>query len=252
MSIETFAAIYDRAAVRKGGEESLEARLDEPLTSQQLQEIGDDRFLAAFTKKVFQSGFVWRVVEQKWPAFEECFFQFDVAKVLLMPDEMLERKATNPEIIRNFNKVKTIRENAIMIDAVRNQMVDEINNPADGGSGTQKDADKESKNASFAKFVADWPSDDIVELWSYLKKNGSRLGGNTGPYALRALGKDTFLLSQDVEEYFKARELITGSATSKRSLNTIQQTFNEWASESGRSLQAISMIVSMSVGDNRV
>lgn len=255
LSIETFAAIYNRAAERKGGEENLEARISEPLTAEQLQHIGDDRYLAAFTKKVFQSGFVWRVVEQKWPAFEECFFQFDVAKVLLMPDEMLERKATNPDIIRNFNKVKTIRENAIMIEAVRNQMADDLNGQMGSENGNHAqgvDNLNDLNKASFARFVAQWPSDNIIGLWSYLKKHGSRLGGNTGPYALRDLGKDTFLLSQDVEGYFKARELITGSATSKRSLNTIQQIFNEWACESGRSLQAVSKIVSMSVGDNFV
>lgn len=228
MSIESFAQIYDRAAQRKGGEGRLESLLSDPLSVRGLQELGDDRYLSAFTKKVFQSGFVWRVVEQKWPAFEECFFGFDVAKVLLMPDEMLEKKATNPDIIRNYTKVKSIRDNALMIEAVRNE------------------------KGSFARFIANWPGDDIVGLWAYLKKHGARLGGNTGPYALRALGKDTFLLSQDVEGYFKAREIITGSSTSKRSLNAIQQTFNTWAEESGRSLQVISRVVSMSVGDNRV
>ncbi|HAG41377.1 MAG TPA: 3-methyladenine DNA glycosylase, partial [Pseudoalteromonas sp.] len=40
--------------------------------------------------------------------------------------------------------------------------------------------------------VANWPGDDTIGLWAYLKKHGARLGGNTGPYALRALGKDTF------------------------------------------------------------
>ena len=45
---------------------------------------------------------------------------------------------------------------------------------------------------SFSKLIAEWPSEDITGLWAFLKKNGSRLGGNTGPYALRTLGKDTF------------------------------------------------------------
>ena len=228
MSLESFAAIYDRAADRKGGEQGLEALLSAPRTSAQLRQLGDDRFLAEFTKKVFQSGFVWRVVEKKWPAFETCFFDFAIEKVLLMPDEMLEQKATNPDIIRNYNKVKTVRENALMIEAVRRD------------------------SGSFAAFIADWPGEDITGLWAWLKKHGARLGGNTGPYALRALGKDTFLLSQDVEGYFRARELITGSVGSKRSHQQIQTAFNEWATQSGRSLQEISRILAMSVGDNRV
>ena len=56
-----------------------------------------------------------RVVENKWPDFEEQFFNFDIEKMLMMPEEMLERKAADPKIIRNYNKVKTIKANAQMI-----------------------------------------------------------------------------------------------------------------------------------------
>ena len=156
------------------------------------------------------------------------FFGFEIDKVLLIHDELLEKKAQDPSIIRNFNKVKTIRENAMMIDAVRRE------------------------HGSFAKFVADWPGEDIIGLWQYLKKHGARLGGNTGAYALRAIGKDTFCLGNDVVGYFQQRDIISGSATSKRSLNAIQECFNNWAQESGRPLQQISQIVAYGVGDNFV
>lgn len=228
MSAEKFAAIYARASKRKGGEAALEALLGNPLPADEVAKIGDDQFLAEFTKKVFQSGFVWRVVRNKWPDFEELFFGFDVEKVLMMPDEMLERKASDPRIIRNFNKVKTIRENALMIDDVRRQ------------------------HGSFAQFVADWPADDIIGLWAYLKQHGARLGGNTGPYALRFLGKDTFLLSKDVEDYFVQHKLIEGSARSKRSLNVINQIFLGWQKQSGWSLQRLSQLLAFSCGDNHL
>ena len=228
MPAEKFARIYTRAAKRKGGDEELESRVSLPLSPSDLATIGDDRFLSEFTKKVFQSGFVWRVVRQKWPNFEREFFNFDIEKILLMPDEMFEQKATNPAIIRNLNKVRTIRENALMIKSVQ------------------------QTHTSFSKFVSEWDTSDIIGLWDYLKKNGSRLGGNTGPYTLRFLGKDTFLLSRDVEGYFVARDIIEGSSRSKRSLLAIQQQFNDWQEQSGRSLQEISQIVSMSVGDNHI
>jgi 3-methyladenine DNA glycosylase Tag len=144
----------------------------------------------------------------------------------MMPDEMFEQRAQDPAIIRNYNKVKTIRDNALMIDAVRRE------------------------HGSFAKFVADWPSDDVIGLWAYLKKHGARLGGNTGPYALRFLGKDTFLLSRDVEGYFTQRNIISGGTTSKRSLTAIQACFNQLHQESGRPLQQLSQIIAFSVGDN--
>lgn len=226
--LESFEHLYQRACERKGGAGKLEMLLGKPKSPRQLEKITDDRFLAEFTKKVFQSGFVWRVVRDKWPDFERVFFQFDIDKILLMPDEMLESKATDPSIIRNYNKVKTIRDNALMIDAVRRE------------------------HGSFAKFVAQWPSHDIVGLWAYLKKHGSRLGGNTGAYGLRAVGKDTFLLSQDVVGYFTKRDVISGSATSKRSLNAIQAAFNHFHQQSDRSFQEISQIISFSVGDNHI
>ena len=225
-NLEKFSAIYQRACERKGGPQVLAATLDKPLPAEALSQIGDDRFLAEFSKKVFQSGFVWRVVTNKWPDFERMFFDFNIEKILLIPDEMLEQKATDPSIIRNYTKVRTIRDNAMMIDDVARE------------------------HGSFAKFVADWPIEDIIGLWVYLKKHGSRLGGNTGPYGLRTMGKDTFLLSNDVLGYFTQRDIISGSAQSKRSLTAIQQCFNELQQQSGLSLQELSMIISKSVGDN--
>ncbi len=226
--LEPFEKLYQRACERKGGPRRLQQLLGQPLSKEELESVPDSRFLAEFTKKVFQSGFVWRVVRDKWPDFERVFFQFDIEKILLMPDEMLEQKAQDPSIIRNFNKVKTIRDNAIMIDMVGRE------------------------HGSFARFVANWPSDDIIGLWAYLKKHGARLGGNTGPYGLRAIGKDTFLLSNDVCAYFAQRHVYSGSVTSKRSLQAIQAAFNELQKQSGLPLQTLSQIISYSVGDNVV
>lgn len=228
--MEKIQSIYQRAIDRKGGADNVELLLSPYQTlansNTELAKLGNDRFLAEFTKKVFQSGFVWRVVENKWPNFEEHFFDFNIEKILMMPDEMLERKAQDPKIIRNFKKVQTIKANAHMIH------------------------DVELEQGSFSEFIAAWPEEDIIGLWTYLKKHGQRLGGNTGPYALRTLGKDTFLLSRDVESYFRNHELINGGLTSKSSLSTIQQCFNEWREQSGYSLKKISSLIALSTGDN--
>jgi 3-methyladenine DNA glycosylase Tag len=156
------------------------------------------------------------------------FWGFYIEKLIMMPDDMLERKATDPAIIRNYNKVKTIRENALMFKEISDEY------------------------GSVGKWLAKWPCENIIGLWAHLKKHGSRLGGNTGPYALRKLGKDTFILSKDVEAYFRANKLIEGGLTSKRSLNTIQETFSQWQSESNFSLQELSQIVAYSTGENHV
>jgi len=232
MSLEKFDSLYQRAAERKGGVAILNLLLGENQQDKLVAELSDDRILSAFTKKVFQSGFIWRVVENKWANFEELFFDFDLTKVLMMPEEMQERKAADARIIRNFKKVKTIQANA--------QMMFE---QAQSNKGQQK---------SFAEFIADWPSNNIIGLWDYLKKEGQRLGGNTGPYALRAIGKDTFLLTRDIEAYFRASKIIDGGLQSKKSLTAIQNSFNQWQSECDLSLTQLSRLVAFATGDNHI
>ncbi len=226
MKPEVYQTIYDRACERKGGEQPLEMLLIAVSENAELARLGTDRYLAEFTRKVFQSGFVWRVVDQKWPAFEEMFWGFDVEKLLMMPDEMLERKASDPKIIRHLKKVWSIRENAMMI------------------------SDLQQKTGSFSELIAHWPSSDIIGLWQLLKKKGSRLGGNTGPYALRALGKDTFLLSRDVEGYLRTWKVIEGGVNTQKSLKQAQAFFNQLHEDSGRSYAELSRLVSLSTGKN--
>lgn len=226
--VEHFEAIISRAAERKGGEEALESLVSLPLSNSEIAKIPADRVLSQMTKSIFQSGFVWRVVEAKWPNFEEHFFNFDINKILMMPDEMVERKATDPKIIRNLKKVTTIRENALFI------------------------SDLEREHGSIGEFIANWPEDDIISLCDLFKRRGSRLGGFTGYNVLRALGKNTFKLSSDIEDYMRSRGVITGGLQTKSSLKAIQNQFNEWHKQCGLSLTEMSMILAYSMGDNRV
>jgi 3-methyladenine DNA glycosylase Tag len=232
MSLEKFDSLYQRAAERKGGVAILNLLLGEDQQDKLVADVGDDRILSAFTKKVFQSGFIWRVVENKWSNFEELFFDFDLTKVLMMPEEMQERKAADARIIRNFKKVKTIQANAQMM--------------------FEQAQSNNNQYKNFAEFIADWPSNNIIGLWDYLKKEGQRLGGNTGPYALRAIGKDTFLLTRDIEAYFRANKIIDGGLQSKKSLAAIQNSFNQWQSECDLSLTQLSRLVAFATGDNHI
>ncbi len=228
MNLEHFDAIYQRAAERKGGELALESMLSTPLTQQELLSIPDDRWLSAFSMKVFQSGMSWKVVRNKWPNFEELFFGFKIGPLLMLSDEQWEAKSIDKRIIRHHSKVMSIAANA--------QMIYETG----------------IKHGSFAQMVAQWPSDDITGLWLYLKKHGQRLGGNTGPYALRQMGVDTFILSQDVEAYLRSYKIIEGGRDTKRSLAQCNQAFSFWQQQSGRSLTHISQIIAFSCGDNRM
>ena len=228
-NLVTYNSLYDTACLRKGSARQVEALLDKPRSKRQLKKIPDSIYLAELSKKVFQSGFVWRVVENKWHNFEELFWDFDIDKLMMMPDDMLDRKAQDKKIIRNHKKIWSIRENAFFIDSVRKHY-----------------------NISFAEFIANWPIDDITGLWLYLKKNGTRLGGNIGPYALRSLGKDTFILSRDVEGFLREHKIIETGINTKSALNNTQRFFNDLQQESGRSLMELSRLVSFSYGDNYI
>ncbi len=224
-----FRDIYNLALERKGSEEILEGLISGPLDRSSLRVVSDDRCLAEFTKKIFQSGFVWKIVEKKWEGFEEVFWAFDIDKLLLMPEDMLERKAQDKKIIRNFRKVVTILVNAQMI---------------------KETCQREDK--SFGKFLSDWPKSDLVGLWLYLKNNGSRLGGNTGPFALRALGIDCFLLTKDVEDFLRLNGIIDSGISSKRALYAAQNFFNDLQKDSGRNFSELSRLIAFSFGDNWV
>lgn len=228
-AMEKFSDIYHRAAQRKGGEKHLNHMLSKPLSAKKLLAISNDQWLEEFTRKIFQSGFYWSVIDKKWPGFREVFWDFNIQKLLMMPPEMLEQKSTDQRIVRNFKKVNTIPVNAAMIHFAA------------------KDTGQE-----FNQLIANWPSEDIIGLWAWLKKHGARLGGNTGPYTLRAMGKDTFLLSRDIEAYLRVHNIIDGGIQSKKSLSAIQAFFNEMQQQSGLSFQEISQTIAFSVGENRL
>jgi 3-methyladenine DNA glycosylase Tag len=134
MTQPDYDTLYDRACTRKGGEAAVEGLLPQIASQRHLEQLGSDRYLAEFTRKIFQSGFVWRVVDKKWKDFEHVFWQFDIERLLMMPDDMLERKAQDPAIIRNFSKIKTIRENAMMITDTERR-----------------------EGRSFGEFISQWP-----------------------------------------------------------------------------------------------
>lgn len=216
---------WQRALDHQGDIASLEARLPVASSDEQLRAQGDDRFLAEMAACIFRAGFVWRVVQQKWDGFEAVFNGFLPIWLASRSPEQIEDMARDTRIIRNLSKVKAVQDNALLVLDLQRQY---------GGVGA---------------FLAQWPSDDVVGLWAYLKKHGSRLGGNSGQYFLRFSGKDTFILSRDVCTALRAEGIIDkAQPTAKRDLIKIQQTFNQLAEDSGRSFCALSMILALSVG----
>ena len=223
--MKTFDELYRIAADRKGGPEAFEATLTTPKTPEELAAIPDDRWLSTMSKCIFQAGFNWKVVENKWPAFEEVFHDFDVARAAFMTDEDIETLLSDKRIIRNGAKIAAIRDNAQFL------------------------ADLAKERGWAARFLAEWPGEVEVGRLGVLKQRGTRLSGNTGMYLLRFMGCDSFILSRDVVTALAREGVVDVAATSKRDRLKAQQAFNQWREESGRPFTHISRVLACTVGD---
>lgn len=222
--MDSFQAIYDRAARHQGGAEALEESLPKPLSVKKLTAIPGDRWLAFMTKCVFRAGFSWKVIESKWSNFETAFDRFDPNKNALKSDDDLSVLVQDKGIVRNWEKIKSVRRNALFLTELAQEY------------------------GSVGAFFAAWPEDDMVGLWEVLKKRGSRLGGTSGSYFLRGMGKDTFIFSPDVVTALVGQGVIDKAPTSKKAQREVQDAFNVWRAESGRSLSEISRTLSCSIG----
>ena len=102
--MRSFDEIYAIAAERKGGRDALEAMLEPPLNNDALTAIGDDRWLAMMAQCIFNAGFNWKVVEAKWPGFEEAFEGFDPGRVAMYADDDFDRLVQDERIVRHGGK----------------------------------------------------------------------------------------------------------------------------------------------------
>jgi 3-methyladenine DNA glycosylase Tag len=225
--MKSFAKIRARAADRKGGDAVLASLLGPKPDNAAVAKIPDDRILSTMAERVFAAGFVWRVIEQKWPGFEEAFLGFEPKRLLFQPEDFWHDLTADKRIVRNPQKIKSVRDNAAFVEAIA------------------------TDHGSFGKFLAAWPPDDQIGLMAYLGKHGSRLGGNTGQYFLRWLGWDCFIISHDMGAALRDAGLdIAPTPTSKKDLRKVQDQVNAWAARTGLARAHISRILAMSIGEN--
>ena len=207
----SFKTIRARAAKRKGGDAALAALLPKVVGQKALAKLSDDRVLAEMAKRVFSAGFVWSVIEKKWPGFEAAFLKFEPRRLL--------------------HPARRVLGEAGRRQAHRAQSAE------DHGRARQRAVRRRHRRASTAasaSFSAQWPADDQIGLLELLAKRGARLGGRTGQYFLRFIGKDGFVTSTDVVACLRDAGLdIAENPTSKKDLRKIQDQFNAWAKETG-------------------
>ncbi|MEM7465731.1 MAG: DNA-3-methyladenine glycosylase I [Pseudomonadota bacterium] len=221
--MKSFQAIYDRAAKRQGGEESLKKKWPKPLSAKKLQSISDDRWLSDMSRSVFQAGFNWRVVDNKWPDFETVFENFDLVHCAYLSDEDIEGLTNDKRVIRHLTKLQSVRANATYL------------------------LEQSSEHGGVGTFITQFGPERYAELLIELKKNASRMGGTSAQYCLRRIGLDSFVLSRDVVKALQQAKIVEKSASSKRDLMNIQSAFNHWREQTGLSMSAISRTLAMSV-----
>jgi 3-methyladenine DNA glycosylase Tag len=217
-----FEAIEERARERVGGMQALTDRLPIPKSADQLRAVPDDRYLSDMSRRIFRAGLKYSLVDNKWPAFEEAFLGFEPKRVIAMSDEELEALLQDKRLIRHWGKLKSVRANAAAMAELAEK----------GGIGS---------------YLADWPREDVVGLWADLGRRFTQLGGNSGPYFLRMVGKDTFILTEAVIKALNHWDAFDGTPKSKADRQKVQDAFNAWHRGTSRPLCQLSMILAASV-----
>jgi 3-methyladenine DNA glycosylase Tag len=224
--VKSFEEFYRRAAERKGGAARLEALIAEwPAKSKaELAAIPDDRWLAEMTRGVFRAGFNWRVIDNKWAGFEAAFHGFDPPLNAAMSEEEFDAHLKDARIIRNAQKVASVRANAqFVVDLAR-------------------------EHGSAAKFFAEWPDSDFAGLLELMKKRAARCAGETAMRFFRGMGKPAYITTRDVASALIEAGVVEKPPSSRKDLQSVQDAFNAWVAESGRDLNAISRVLAMSTG----
>jgi 3-methyladenine DNA glycosylase Tag len=224
MAVPSFGTIHEAARTRLGAA-ALEASLSQPRTPAELKALTDDRYLSQMELRIFRAGLKHSLVDAKWPAFEEVFDRFEPRRVRAMSDEALEALLADRRLIRHWGKLKSVRDNAAAMIGVAEE------------------------HGSFGIWLADWPGTKIVELWEALAKRFSQMGGNSGPSFLRMVGKDTFVLTHSVAAALKHWGAVDTPPKNRKDRAAVQSHFNAWATETGRPLCQLSLILAASVED---
>lgn len=221
--MHVFDQIFSQAARKFDSQDALEKAMPHVLTADQLKSQSDSFYLSAMTRRIFQAGMTHSVINSKWPHFEEVFWGFDSKKLVLIDDAFMERAMQDKGLIRHWGKLQTIPVNAFEM----NELV-------------------ASQGVSFGQFIAEWDQ-DITLLWAHISKRFKRMGGQSTPYFLRMVGKDTFVLTNDVVNALLNHNIIDSKPTSKASIQKVSGFFNELQQYSDRPLSHISKLLALSL-----
>lgn len=113
-------------------------------------------YFEQMTKAIFQAGFNWSIIRNKWENFQKAFDNFDINKVADYCPDDIQRLVCDKGIVRNRQKIGATIENANLLK----QIIEE--------------------HGSFKKYLDSLPS-DYYERVSILTKQFKHLG-RTGAF----------------------------------------------------------------------
>ena len=78
----------------------------------------DNGYFEQMTKAVFQAGFSWQVVNNKWPNFRRAFDGFNIERVAAYGPDDVDRLLSDAGIVRNGRKIEATIANAVQFQAI--------------------------------------------------------------------------------------------------------------------------------------
>lgn len=228
MVMTNFQDLLAIAVKRKGSLRAVEQLIPRPQSRRTLMAITDDRWLSDISRYVFRAGFNRKIINNRWPDFEEAFSGFDPHICAAMNEPWFDQLLKNERIIRNAARIRSVQRNAAFILCQRKE------------------------NNGLGKVLADWPLSDQSGLIEFFRKNADRLGDKTTQYFMREAGKDCYVLSDDVIKRLSLEKIADKVPTTSKQRQQIQDAFNVWMEESGKGPTYISKVLAMSVDSDRI
>lgn len=219
-----FSAIEKQVEAQHGDLDAVSERVSLVKSKAELINIGDDRYLSELSKIIFQLGFNWKVIENKWPSFESAFQHFKLNHCAGLADEQLEQLMQGGTIVKNWVKVKAVRGNARWMQTLV------------------------AEHGSVGEFVAAIQPENFCQSVLAMQKQGERVGAKTAQMWLRRMGAEALILSDDVTDALLRNQVITKAPSSKRDWDQLQVVLNQWRSEGDYSLNYISQMLAFSTG----
>jgi len=220
----SYEDIRAKAEENAGGAAELAARMPELKTDAEIRKTPAAEYFSAMSFRIFSTGLNQTMVRNKWPAFEEAFHGFEPAKVAFMSEDDIAALMENTAIIRHLGKIRATHHNALAL------------------------VELEKEHGSIGNYLADWPLGNIAGLYEDIKIRFKQLGGNSGPYFVRMMGKDGYIMTPDVVTALNRLGVGSGKLTSKKDSAAVQAAFNRWHEESGAPYAHISRTLAIWTG----